>query len=149
MAMDDLDKRSFDFGKKVGAITAWCEAARTGAKGMSLSSPFEPGDHGLLAPYVEEIAGNNEVKYHLDKELMTTDLFADIDMTGLWVFIIYRDDETLEGYLALKEKKNLLEQAGEYVGEARHEVAMTMGRLLGYSPEYAALRIERVKAVKG
>jgi len=146
--MDQLDKQSFDLGKKVGAITAWCEAARTGAKAMSLSSPFKPEGRGLLAPYMEEIARENEVKYHLDKELMTTDLFADIDMTGMWVFVIYRDDETLKGYLALKDKKARLEQAGEYVGEARHEVAMAMGRLLGYCPEYAALRIERVKAAR-
>ena len=148
MDMDQFDKRSFDFGRMLGAIGAWCEAARTGAKGMSLSSPFEPGDHDLLASHVEEVTGRNEVKYHLEKELMTTDLFAEIDMTGLWVFIIYRDDETLEGYLALKEKKARLEKAGEYVGEARHEIAMAMGRLLGYSEVYAAQRIERVKSAR-
>ena len=111
---------------------------------MSLSAPFRPEDYEVILPHMEEQAGRNEVNFHLEKSLMGTDLFGEMDLSGIWVFIIYDEDEVLERYLALKEEKERLELEGEYVGDARREIAVGMGRLLGYSDAHINRRLKMV-----
>lgn len=144
MSAVGLDPESYRIGRFAGSANAWSEAARSGAKEMSLSSPFPPGDHDLLLPYVERATEENQVRFHLDKTLMTTDLFADVDLGGHWVFIIYKEEKVLEDYLALKAEKERLEEEGGYVEEARRRIARGMGRLLGYSDGYIEERMKRV-----
>lgn len=144
MSAEGLDPRGYYVGRFAGSATAWCEAARSGAKEMSLSSPFPPEDYDLLLPHIEKAARENEVQFYLEKTLMTTDLFADIDMVGRWVFVIFKKDQVLEGYLSLKSEKERLEEEGEYEGKARKEIAKGLGRLLGYDEGYIARRLERV-----
>ena len=57
MSSEKLDPKSYIIGKFAGSATAWSEAARSGAKQMSLSSPFSPEDHNLLSPYIEKATG--------------------------------------------------------------------------------------------
>lgn len=142
--MPELDERSFALGKQVGEIKAWCEAARSGAKDMSLSAPFRPEDYEGIIPYMEEQVGRNEVKFHLERSLMGTDLFGEMDLSGIWVFIIYAVEEVLESYLALKAEKERLESEGEYVRDARRSIAEGMGRLLGYSEAHINRRLMTV-----
>lgn len=144
LSAEGLDPRSYYVGRFAGSATAWSEAARSGAKEMSLSSPFPPEDYDLLLPHIEKAARENEVQFYLEKTLMTTDLFADIDMEDRWVFVIYKKDHVLEDYLSLKSEKESLEEKGEYEGKAREEIAKRMGRLLGYDEDYIAQRLERV-----
>jgi len=144
LSTEGLDPRSYYIGRFAGSATAWCEAARSGAKEMSLSSPFKPEDHDILHPHVEKAARENEVQFYLEKALITTDLFADIDTAGRWVFVIYKKDQVLEDYLSLKSEKERLEEKGEYEGKARKEIAKGLGRLLGYDEGYIARRLERV-----
>ena len=144
MSAEGLDPESYRIGRFAGSVYAWSEAARSGAKEMSLGSPFPPEDHDRLLPYVEEATGANDVHFYLEKSLMTTDLFADVDMGGNWVFIIYKEERILENYLSLKAEKERLEEEGEYVGEARKRIAWDMGRLMGYSDEYIDERMKRV-----
>jgi hypothetical protein len=94
---------------------------------MSLSSPFSPDDHNLLSPFVEKATEENHVKFYLEKSLMTTDLFGDIDMEDKLVFIIYKEERVLEDYLYLKAEKECLEVEGEYVGGIRHRIASGLG----------------------
>lgn len=142
--MPEIDERSFALGKQVGEIKAWCEASRSGAKEMSLSAPFKPEDYESLLPHMEEQAGRNEVKFHLERSLMGTDLFGEMDLSGIWVFIIYAEDEVLERYLDLKAEKERLESEGEYVRDARRGIAEGMGRLLGYSEAHIDRRLKMV-----
>jgi len=142
--LPELDERSFALGKQVGEIKAWCEAARSGAKDMSLSAPFRPEDYEGIIPHMEEQAGRNEVKFLLERSLMGTDLFGEMDLSGIWVFIIYAEDEVLERYLDLKAEKERLESEGEYVGDARRGIAEGLGRLLGYSEAHINRRLMTV-----
>jgi hypothetical protein len=144
MSAEGLDPESYRIGRFVGSVFAWCEAARGGAKEMSLSSPFQPEDHDILLPYVEKATEENEVRFHLEKTLMTTDLFADFDMQGKWVFIIYKEKKVLEDYLALKVEKERLEKEGGYIDDARLRIAWGMGRLLDYNDTYIDERLKRV-----
>lgn len=123
----------FKLGKMVGEIKAWCEAAKNEAKELGLSAPFKPDDYDILLPHMKEQAGNNSVDYYLEKSLIITDLFGDMDLTGIWVFLIYKDQKTLDAYLKLKEDKERLVESGKYEGEARKDIAVGFGRLLGYS----------------
>ena len=123
----------FKLGMHVGEIKAWCEAARNEAKEMSLSAPFKPGEYESILPYMKKHADGNDISFYQEKELMVTDLFGDMDLSGIWVFIIYKSPETLEKYLKLKEDKTKLLESGKYEGDPRRDIAVRFGRLLGYS----------------
>ena len=123
----------FKLGKMVGEIKAWCEASKNEAKELGLSAPFKPEDYDTLLPHMVEQAENSSVNYYLEKSLIITDLFGDMDLSGIWVFLIYKHQETLENYLKLKEDKEKLMDSGKYVGEARRDLAIRFGKLLGYS----------------
>lgn len=123
----------FKLGMQVGEIKAWCEAAKNDAKELSLSAPFKPEDYKTILQYMKEYATKNEVSYYHEKELIVTDLFGDMDLSGIWVFIIYKHPEILEKYLKVKEDKEKLVDTGAYEGEARRNIAVRFGRLLGYS----------------
>jgi hypothetical protein len=60
----------------------------------------------ILYYHVEKAAEKNQVGFHLEKTLMTTDLFAEIDMGDKWVFIIYKKKRVLVDYKVLKTKKS-------------------------------------------
>ena len=141
MSETEVDSRSFYLGRFYGAVSAWCEAARSGAKKLSLSSPFQPEDFRDLLPYVKKAVEDNEVQFYLERELMTTDLFLDVNMDGKWVFMIYKLDRILEEYLRLKSEKEQLEKDGRYSGEIRKDIARRMGALLGYDEDYVNERL--------
>lgn len=128
--------KAYELGIKIGAITAFCEAARAECKNMSLSGLFPPEDYEFLSKRAEAVAKQNEVQLWLEKDFLSTDLFPDVDSTGKWLFVIYKKPEFLEAYHALKERKKGLVQEGAYLGNARKEIARSLGRLLGYSESY-------------
>ena len=123
----------FKLGMHVGEIKAWCETAKNDVKEMSLSAPFKPEEYETILPYMKEHAERNDVRFYHEKELIVTDLFGNIELSGIWVFIIYRSPETLKKYLSLKEDKAKLLETGSYEGEVRRDIAIRLGRLLGYS----------------
>ncbi|MBC8463200.1 hypothetical protein H8D76_02460 [Candidatus Bathyarchaeota archaeon] len=123
----------FKLGMQVGEIKAWCEAAKNEAKEMSLSAPFKPEEYETILPYMKEYAERNDISFYHERVLILTDLFGDMDLSGIWVFIIYKSPETLERYLKLKKDKVKLLEAGSYEGEAKRDIAVRFGRLLGYS----------------
>ena len=128
--------KAYELGIKIGAITAFCEAAHAECKNMSLSGLFPPEDHEFLSRRAEAVATQNEVRLYLEKDFLSTDLFPDADSTGKWLFVIYKKPEFLEAYNALKQRKKALVQQGAYLGNARKEIARSLGRLLGYSESY-------------
>ncbi len=130
----------FKLGMHVGEIKAWCEAAKNEAKEMSLSAPFNPKDYDIILPYMKEYAERNGIGFYHEKELIITDLFGDMDLSGVWVFIIYKNPETLEKYLKLKENKAKLQESRKYEGKAKREIAVGFGRLLGYSDQMIHMR---------
>ena len=138
--MRKMDK--FHLGMHVGEIKAWCEAAKNEAKIMSLSAPFKPEEYNEILPYMVEYSERNGVNYYLEKSIIQTDLFRDMDLSGIWVFIIYKNDETLVKYLKLKEEKKVLVSEGIYQEEKRKQVAKKFGVLLGYSKGAIAEKLD-------
>lgn len=123
----------FKLGKHVGEIKAWCEAAKNEAKELGLSAPFKPEDYDILLPHMKEQSERSSVNYYLEKSLIITDLFGDMDLSDIWVFLIYKNQKTLDNYLKMKDDKEKLVDSGKYEGEARREIAIRFGKLLGYS----------------
>jgi hypothetical protein len=128
-----VESKAYYLGKQIGEIKAWCEAAGSEAKDMSLSNPFQPEDYAFLLPEAEKLAKRNKVHLFLEKSLLQSDLFKGLDLKGQWVFVIYKKQQIIEGYLALKVEKEYLVQTGQYTGVARKEIARKLGCLLGYS----------------
>jgi hypothetical protein len=129
----EIQDSSFQLGKHVGEIKAWCEAAKNEAKNMSFSAPFTPDYYDLLLPFMEGLAQSNDVEFFLEKDVLVTDLFPGMDLSGIWIFIIFKKRKMIQDYLSLKEEKSTLVETDSYLGEARRMVAVKLGRLLGYS----------------
>ena len=133
--MSHIDEYSYNLGLHVGEIKAWCEAAGNDAKKMSLSAPFKPEELRSIEPYMKKYAEKNHVSYILEEELIQTDLFGDMGLSGIWVFFIYKHPEVIEEYHSLKRERQKLIEDDAYTGEPRRSIAVRFGRLLGYSDE--------------
>ena len=133
--MTKIDEASFNLGLHVGEIKAWCEAAGNDAKKMSLSAPFKPKMLEIIEPYMRSYAERNSVNYYLEKELIQTDLFGNMDLTKIWVFIIYKHHKFIQEYHSLKQRRQKLVEEEKYTGEYRRNIAVRFGKLLGYSNE--------------
>ena len=72
------------------------------------------------------------VQAYLETDLIVTDLFPEDIAEGKHLILIYKGD-TLDEYLALKEKKQALVRNGTYSGQARKDIAREFGRMLSYS----------------
>jgi hypothetical protein len=133
----------YRLGYFCGAAAAMCEMAMNEAKNLSLSHPFPAGEEAALRPCLNEKASQYGVSFYLEKDLMRTELFADVDMTGLWVYLIYKKPEMLEQYLALKKEEHGYLQQDTYSPAKRRDLGLRFGTLLGYSPDYLEQKLGR------
>ncbi len=123
----DTDLRSY----RLGATASWSEAISVGVKELALSSPATPDEMDALIGEAERIAGRFGISVYREADLLVTDLFPDDVAKDKHVLLLYRQP-TLDKYLALKQKKAELIEAGEYKGKAREHIARSFGRLLSY-----------------
>ena len=123
----DTDLRSY----RLGATASWSEAISVGVKELALSSPATPDEMDALIGEAERIAARFGISVYRETDLLVTDLFPDDVAKDKHVLLLYRQP-TLDKYLALKQKKAALIEAGEYKGKAREDIARGFGRLLSY-----------------
>ena len=133
--MSHIDEASFNLGLHAGEIKAWCEAAGNDAKKMSLSAPFKPEELKTIESYMKKYAERNNVNYYLEETLIQTDLFGSMNLSGIWVFIIYKHPAVIEEYHSLKRERKKLVEEDAYMGDPRRSIAVRFGKLLGYSDE--------------
>lgn len=126
-ADSDIDTRSY----QLGSISSWSEAINVGIKELALGSPATPAETDALIGEAEKIAGRFGISVYREPELLVTDLFPASITEGKHVLLLYRQP-TLDKYLALKQRKAALVEAGEYSGSAREGIARDFGRLLTY-----------------
>ena len=123
----DTDLRSY----RLGSTASWSEAISVGIKELALSSPATPDEMDALIGEAEEIAARFGISVYRETDLLVTDLFPDDVAKDKHVLLLYRQP-TLDKYLALKQKKAELIEAGEYSGKAREDIARGFGWLLSY-----------------
>jgi hypothetical protein len=120
---------------QLGMINCFAEMVACGVKRMAVSPPLAPDDYACLEKMSRAIVEGFGIKSHLEKSLLVTDLQPAEFTGGKWSILYYEDDATLAAYLALKEKKRKLEEAGRYDERARKEVSTEFLRLLSYPDE--------------
>ena len=130
-----IDERSY----QLGVIGAFAEVVGVGVKRLALSSPLSPEAMDALIEEAERIVERNDALSYRETDFLVTDLFPAEITEGKHVLLIYRDPVKDE-YMALKDQKQQLIDAGRYEGEARKDIARGMGRLLSYPEE----RIEKM-----
>jgi len=123
----ETDLRSY----RLGATASWSEAVSVGVKELALSSPATPDEMDALIGEAENIAARFDVSVYRETDLLVTDLFPDDVAKDKHVLMLYRQP-TLDKYLALKQKKAELIEAGKYAGKAREDIARGFGHLLSY-----------------
>lgn len=125
-----IDQRSY----RLGGIGAFAEMVGAGVKRLALSAPMDPAEMDALIEDATRIAADNGAEVYRETDFLVTDLFPAALTEGKDVLLIYRG-ETKREYLDLKDRKSQLQEAGEYVGEARLDIARRFGALLSYSDE--------------
>ena len=118
----------------LGNFSTFAEIVDIGLKKMALSQALPPGEMDRLEREVRATADEWNVEIYRESDFLVTDLFPESATAGKDVLIIYRGD-TLDEYMALKDRKAALVASGEYEGAARTEVARAMGKLLSYPDE--------------
>lgn len=125
-----IDQRSY----RLGGIGTFAEMVSVGVKELALSAPMTPEEMDNLIEDAERIAQDNGVMIYRESDFLVTDLFPESVTKGNHVLLIYLDP-VKDKYMALKAEKQRLIERGEYVGEARLEIARKVGRLLSYPEE--------------
>jgi hypothetical protein len=122
-----IDDRSY----QLGIIGAFSEVVRLGVKTLALSEVMSPAEMDGMMDDIAVIAKRNGVLTWRETDFLVTDLYPADVADGKHVILIYTGD-TLERYLAIKADKAALQEAGDYKGVAREEIARRFGRLLSY-----------------
>ncbi len=131
MAKIIIDRLSF----QLGMINCFVEMVSCGVKKLAISPPLTPEDYKKIKNASDDIVKGFGIKSYLDTSLIITDLQSEEFTQGKWSILYYEEDSILETYLTLKEKKTLLEKAGQYDRKARKEISREFGRLLSYPEE--------------
>ena len=133
-----IDQRSY----RLGGLSTFAEMVRVGVKTLALSAAVTPEEMDALEGEAQRIAGQEGVLLYRETDLIVTDLFPADVAAGKHVLLIYTGT-TLDEYLALKERKKELQEAGSYQGEARKDIARQFGKLLSYPDAVIEEKINR------
>lgn len=127
----EIERISF----QLGMINCFAEMVACGVKKLALSPPISPEEYPIIKKYSDRIVKGFNIQSYVEKSLLITDLQPEEFTRGKWVILYYETDTILEQYLALKQKKQELENAGAYDEPARRKISMEFGRLLSYPDE--------------
>lgn len=125
----EIDRYSY----RCGAIDCFCEMVRAGLKRLALAHPCDTAkERDAFLPFCEEICRQYGILYAAEDEPLLTDLFPLSMNRGKHNILFYREADTMANYQALKREKRALIAAGSYDGDARKQIALRFGALLGY-----------------
>ncbi len=120
---------------QLGMINCFAEMVACGVKKLALSPPISPEEYPIIKKYSDRIVKGFNIQSYVEKSLLITDLQPEEFTRGKIVILYYETNAVLEQYLALKQKKQELENAGAYDEPARRKISMEFGRLLSYPDE--------------
>ena len=124
----NLDQTSF----QLGMINCFAEMVAVGVKRMAISPPLTPEEYESIREASEDIVRGSGIRSHLEKSLLVTHLQTPEFTQGKWSILYFKDQDTLDAYLALKERKERLEAEGQGSKEAEEEISAQFMKLLSY-----------------
>lgn len=124
-------KQIAQYSYRLGNLAAFAEMVGVGVKKLALGTPMLPTEMDAFMRDAQRVAKEQRVQIYCEPDLLVTDLFPASITAGKQVLLIYKGS-TLDEYLALKQRKAALVQAGAYSGKAREEIAREFGKLLSY-----------------
>ncbi len=122
-----LDRRSWH----QGTFAAMSEMVDYGVKKLALGAAVSAAEMDLVEEDALRIAAKHNVKVYRETDFLVTDLFSPSITEGKHV-LFFCHESTWQEYQGLKAEKKKLQDAGEYDGEVRVELARRFGRLLSY-----------------
>ena len=132
-----------EFSYKVGMINCFVEMVACGVKKLGISSPLTPTEFERIKPASDRIVAGFGVQSFVEKTMLITALAAEDFTKDKWSILYYKGNETLEAYLALKERKENLEKQGAYDQTAYAEISRGFMRLLSYPDEVIEAKISQ------
>ncbi len=121
-----MDRGSFH----LGMINCFAEMVAVGMKRLAISPPLTPEEYEALREASEAIVEGSGIRSHLETSLLVTHLQSAEFTRGKYSILYYKDEATLEEYLALKERSEIAETE-----EERAEISRAFMRLLSYPEE--------------
>ena len=127
-----------------GVIDAFNVLISSGVREMAFSHPcITRWQRDALIPFAETICSHYGTRFYPEDDLLITDLFPLSVCRNQFLLIFYRNPDTLSAYEHLKERKRQLLERGRYQGENRRELALQLGKLLGYPETTIQQMIDR------
>lgn len=123
-----LDPRSC----AIGMINCFVEMVECGVKPLAISPPVLPEDLPLMTEASQDICDGFGVRYYVEHALLVTDLQSESFTRGKHSILYYKDQGALDQYFDLKSRAAELERRGAYSGQARRDISVAFGLLLGY-----------------
>ena len=128
-------KREIDpYSYQCGVMDAFGEMVQAGVKRIALSHPCAArAERDSYLPFAAELCRQYGIHCWPEDGGLVTDLFPQSLNCGCYGLVFYREAAAIADYRALGERKAQLLAAGAYAGAARRQLAVDLGRLLGYS----------------
>lgn len=127
----------------VGTYYGLSQPVASDLKLISLSGPMDQDIAKNYEKMFETVIKRRGLKQYLETDFLVTDLFPEEYTSGKAVFVVYKHDQVIEDYLALKKYKQDLVSAGKYDRSARREVASKFGKFLSYTDEQIEQNLKR------
>jgi len=135
----EIDTYSF----QLGMINCFVEMVACGVKRMAISPPLAPDEYERIKPASEKIVREFGMLSHLEESLLVTKLQSAEFTSGKYSILYFREKKTLSEYLALKDRKQILEAEDRYDEAASETVSRDFMRLLSYPDDVIEAKLSR------
>ena len=142
----DLDTANYNTKNiyyHVGAVSGLSESIKYDLKKVGLSAPMTKDVIDKYEHVFKFAIERQELKYYREADFLVTDLFPHDVAKDKELFFIYKNDEVLEEYFAIKKYKQKLVDEGKLDLAARRDVATKFGKLLSYTDERIEFFLKR------
>jgi len=124
----EIDRISF----LLGMMNCFTEMVAVGVKKLALSPPLTPRDYEAVAGASQKMVEAFGIQSHLEKSLLVTDLQSADFTKGKWSILYFKTGDVLNDYLALKARKQELENENRSDAAGRREISIQFMKLLSY-----------------
>ena len=126
-----------------GAVSGLSEAIVLDKKRIGLSSTMTVETADEFEYVLKHVIERRGLKYYREEDFLVTDMFPEERTNGKVLLVIYKNDNDLSDYFAVKKYKQGIIDAGEYDLAARRDIATRFGKLLSYSDAQIEFFLER------